>query len=67
MLPEMYSCCKTQPSWIFVYENGEVYSICDMHFNSDAHRSMVKSVMNLKSHKEYLPSLIFEGILLEAV
>jgi len=67
MYPEMYSCCKTAPSWIFVYENDEVYSICDEHFNSDSHRCLVKSVINLKTHKSYLPNLVFEGILLEAV
>ena len=67
MYPEMYSCCKAHPTWIFIYENDEVYSICDEHFHSDAHRSMVKSVMNLKTHKQYLPSLVFEGIVIEAV
>lgn len=63
MQPEMYSCCKMQPSWIFIYENEQVYSICDVHFESENYRLFVKFVINMKTRKCYLPSEILGGIL----
>lgn len=67
MTPNMYSCCKSEPTWIFIYENNEVYTICNDHFNSSAHQALVKSVINFKSHQMYDPALIFDGVLLNVV
>ena len=63
MGPELYYCCKTQPSWIFVYENDEILGICDDHFTSGEHRHHVKTVINLKTSKSYSPGQIFVEIL----
>ena len=67
MYPELYSCCKTQPTWIFIYEDNKVYSICDVHFKSDAHRYEVKNVINFETRKCYLPDEIFGGMLVETL
>jgi len=68
MYPELFSCCKDVTQnipWIFVYENSDIYSICETHFTSDAHRAFVKYVINMKTKKTYLPNEIFEEVLLE--
>jgi hypothetical protein len=63
MYPELYSCCKKQPSWIFVYENNTVYNICKGHFTSVAHREFVKYIINLETGTSYLPSQVFVEVL----
>ena len=71
MDPILFSCCKEVTAdipWIFVYENSDIYSICDDHFASEAHRAFVKYVINMKMpEKVFLPENIFEEILLELV
>ena len=58
-VPDVYCCCKTAPSWIFVYKNEQFYSICDTHFTSKEYRCLVKYVINLRTRKCYLPDQIF--------
>jgi len=67
MSPEMYCCCKMQSSWIFVYENKQVWGICENHFASDAHRLFVKNVINIQTNTLYSPDEIFSKILAEAI
>ena len=62
MIPKMYSCCKKQPSWIFVYKNKEAWGICDKHFESPYHQHLVESVINLKTAKLDSPFEIFSGV-----
>lgn len=63
MQPDIFSCCKdaTQKApWIFVYENLDVYSICDVHFTSEAHRLFVQYAIEMKTpSKLLLPKQIF--------
>jgi len=67
--PDMFSCCKEavkSAPWIFVYENSDIYSICDIHFKSEGHRDLVKYVINMKiPEKVFLPNQVFEEVLLE--
>ena len=69
MCPELFSCCsQAQQSspWIFIYENTDIYSICDIHFTSNAHRTFVKYVINMKMpEKVFLPEEVFGEVLLE--
>jgi len=69
MYPELFSCCKDVTQnipWIFVYENSDIYSICETHFTSEAHRAFVKYVINMKMpEKVFLPESIFGEVLLE--
>ena len=59
MQPEMYVCCGEQPTYLFVYENDQVYGICENHFESLAHRCFVKWVINIKTRKKILADEIF--------
>ena len=60
MQPEMFSCCENQqPSWIFIYENNIVFSICEKHFHSKAHRCFVKDIINYENGQRYSPVEIF--------
>ncbi len=67
MQPEMFGCCKEQPSWIFIYENNEIYTICDFHFTSVAHRCFVKDIVDYKTRKRYTPEQIFADTLVEPI
>ena len=64
MYPDLFSCCKNAGEtalWIFVYENRDIYTICDMHFTSFAHRAFVKYVINMKiPDRIFSPSQVFE-------
>jgi len=63
MHPEMFSCCdKKLPSWIFIYENDVIFSICDIHFHSKAHRCFVKDVINYDDGQRYSPFEIFREL-----
>jgi len=62
---EMYVCCGEQPTSLFVYENNEVYGICDKHFDSKVHRCFVRYVIEIKSRKKFLASEIFEEVKIE--
>lgn len=66
MSNEMYSCCKKQPFWIFIYKNNQVYTICKDHFESDAHRWNVQSVINFNTNENLTPEQAF-GQILESV
>ena len=59
MQPEMFSCCEEQPSWIFIYENNVIFSICDIHFTSIAHRCFVKDILDYNTGKRHSPDQIF--------
>ena len=59
MSAEIMGCCENSTEWIFLYENGEIYSICQTHFNSIAHRCLVKKVINFRTKKDYTPDEIF--------
>ena len=61
MSPEM-CCCEKQSSWIFVYENKEIWGICDTHFKSIEHRAFVKFVINIETRKSVTPDKIFKEI-----
>jgi len=69
MCPDIFSCCKNavqSAPWVFVYENLDYSSICDIHFKSKAHRDLVKYVINLKMpERVFSPNQIFEEVLLE--
>ncbi len=60
MYPEVVGCCQKPTMWIFVYQNGVVYSICKDHFYSVAHRSDVKDVINFQTRIKYEPEMIFQ-------
>ncbi len=59
MQPEMYVCCGEQPTYLFVYEDGKIFGICDEHFDSTAHRCFVKWVIDIKTREKFSPSQIF--------
>ena len=56
---EVLPCCKKPIRWIFVYNDGEVYSICEDHFFSRAHRTSVKNVVNFQTRVKYEPAMLF--------
>lgn len=60
MYPEVLGCCKKPTAWIFIYQNDVVYSICQKHFYSNAHRYDVKEVINFQTKIPYNPTRIFE-------
>jgi hypothetical protein len=60
MQPEIVSCCQKPTRWIFVYQNGNGYSICKDHFYSPAHRCDVKNVINFQTRISYEPQIVFE-------
>lgn len=57
---DVESCCKKPICWIFVYTDGEVYSICEDHFYSRAHRTSVKNVVNFQTRAKYEPAMLFQ-------
>lgn len=57
---KIVGCCKKTTTWIFVYENNDIYSICKEHFYSHAHRYNVKNVINFKTRISYLPEEVFK-------
>ena len=59
LLPEICQCCGEQPTHIFIYENGQIFLICGVHFTSTAHRAFVKDVIDYKSGKKLWPDEIF--------
>ncbi len=59
LLPEICQCCGEQPTHIFIYENGQIFLICSIHFKSTAHRALVKDVIDYKSGKKLDPDEIF--------
>lgn len=59
MISEISCCCRVESSWIFVYENKEVWTICGKHFESIDHRYHVEFVINIKTGKLLSPSEIF--------
>lgn len=69
MSPELFSCCKSashSSSWIFIYQNSDIYGICDVHFTSEAHRAFVKYAINMKMPEQiFLPHQIFGDVLIE--
>jgi len=69
MQPELFSCCSNSihfAPWIFIYENKEIYSICDEHFASSAHRAFVKYVITTDPpSKLFLSEEIFREALIE--
>lgn len=68
MQPEMYVCCGEQPTYLFVYENNQVYGICENHFDSLAHRCFVKWIINIKTRKKFQANEIFgEEIKIESM
>ncbi len=60
MQPEVVGCCKKPTLWIFVYQDNNVYSICQDHFYSSAHRINVKNVINFQTRISYDPQIVFE-------
>ena len=63
MQPEMFSCCENGlPSLIFIYENNVIFSICEKHFHSKAHRCFVKDVFNYDNGLRYSPFEIFQEL-----
>ncbi|MCZ6581623.1 MAG: hypothetical protein O6761_00405 [Thaumarchaeota archaeon] len=62
MQSEMYVCCGEQPTYLFVYQNNQVYGICIEHFKSDAHRFKVKYVIDLKTEEKFYPNQIFGDV-----
>ena len=71
MYPRLFSCCKhatrTAP-WIFVYTNGDAFSVCDEHFLSKAHRNRVKYVIDMKiPDRVFLPDEVFREVLREVL
>ncbi len=56
---DVVGCCKKPPFWIFVYNTDNVYSICQDHFYSVAHRCNVKDVVNFQTKIHYDPETIF--------
>ena len=61
---KLFCCCPKgqEPSWIFVYENDEVYAICDEHFESLEHRFYVTPVINFETREMYSPENIFKKV-----
>jgi hypothetical protein len=59
LLPDIWQCCGEQPTHIFIYENGQIFLICSIHFKSTAHRAFVKDVIDYKSRKRLYPNEIF--------
>lgn len=47
------------PSWIFVYSDGSVLSICDSDFKSPAYRNGVSEIINVKSQESFTPQQLF--------
>ena len=64
---KVFGCCENKGVWIFLYENNEIYSICEEHFKSLAHRINVKKVVNIQTQQGYEPTEIFGGTKLEAM
>jgi len=60
MYPDVVGCCLKPTTWIFIYKNDVVYSICKEHFYSLAHRCDVKDVINFQTQIRYLPETIFQ-------
>lgn len=60
MSQNVFACCSSKGSWIFLYENGEIYTICELHFNSTAHRCFVKKVINMESKEGFDSESFFE-------
>ena len=60
MYSEIVGCCKKPTLWIFIYKNDIVYSICQDHFYSIAHRYDVKDVINFQTLIHYDPKIIFK-------
>jgi hypothetical protein len=60
MQPEIVGCCHKPTMWIFVYQNGNVSSICKDHFYSTAHRCDAKNVINFQTRIAYDPQIVFE-------
>ena len=55
-----------EASWIFIYQNSDIYSICDVHFTSQAHRIFVEYAINMKiPSKLFFPDQIFGDDFLE--
>lgn len=60
MYPKVVGCCHKPTAWIFVYKNEVIYSICQEHFFSTAHRNEVKDVINFQTRIRYEPEKIFQ-------
>lgn len=63
----MAGCCDNPTSWIFIYQNDEVYSICEDHFFSNVHRVLVRDVINFRTQKRYDPTKLFGENLIGSV
>ncbi len=60
MYHKVEGCCKRPTSWIFIYQNDVVFSICEDHFYSVSHRCDVKDVINFQTRICYDPKMIFQ-------
>ncbi len=52
-------CCNSDPIWIFVYSDGNVFVICEKDFDSPTYRYDVKKIINIKSQESFTPEEIF--------
>lgn len=52
-------CCNTDPSWIFVYNDGSVFAICDADLKNSALQLGVEEVINIKTQESFDPKLLF--------
>ena len=52
-------CCDCKPTWIFIYENGTIFGICDDDFTSESYRLKVSRVIKINTRQEFAPEKIF--------
>ena len=52
-------CCNTDPSWIFVYNDGSVFAICEADLKNPTFTTGVEEVINIKTQESFTPQQIF--------
>lgn len=52
-------CCEADPSWIFVFNDGSVFAICDNDLKNPAYQLGVEEVINIKTQESFKPEQIF--------
>ena len=52
-------CCESDPSWIFVYNDGSILTLCQNHVKNKEYKIGVEEVININTQESFSPGQFF--------
>ena len=52
-------CCNTKPTWVFIYDDGTNWAICEKDSKDPAYQYGVKEIIKIETRESFTPAQIF--------